>query len=35
MAYNAAERAYEHVKARILTGELDGHMLSEGVFATT
>lgn len=34
MAYNAAERAYEHVKARILTGELDGHMLSEGVFAT-
>lgn len=33
MAYNAAERAYEHVKARILTGELDGHMLSEGVFA--
>ena len=23
MAYNAAERAYEHVKARILTGELD------------
>lgn len=34
MAHNAAERAYEHVKARILTGELDGHMLSEGVFAT-
>ena len=34
MAHNAAERAYEHVKARILTGELDGHLVSEGVFAT-
>ena len=34
MAHNAAERAYEHVKARILTGELDAQLLSEGSLAS-
>ena len=34
MAHNAAHRAYDHVKARILTGELDAQLVSEGDFAT-
>ncbi|WP_223286039.1 GntR family transcriptional regulator [Kocuria atrinae] len=33
MPTNAAERAYAHAKARILTGELDGELLSEGIVA--
>jgi len=30
---NAAERAYAHAKARILSGELEGQLLSEGIVA--
>lgn len=33
MPTNAAERAYAHAKARILFGELDGELLSEGIVA--
>lgn len=33
MRSNAAERAYGRVKSRILTGELDGELLSEGAVA--
>ena len=33
MGRNAAEHAYEHVKNRILTGELDGQLVSEGSVA--
>ena len=34
MSTNAAQRAYTVIKARILTGALDGQLLSEGAFAT-
>lgn len=33
MSTNAAERAYAHAKARILSGELEGQLLSEGIVA--
>ena len=33
MPSNAAERAYAHTKQRILHGELDGELLSEGMVA--
>lgn len=33
MPTNAADRAYAHTKSRILTGELDGELLSEGAVA--
>lgn len=33
MPTNAADRAYAHTKSRILSGELDGELLSEGTVA--
>lgn len=33
MSTNAAERAYAYAKARILSGELEGQLLSEGIIA--
>lgn len=33
MPANAADRAYAHTKSRILSGELDGELLSEGTVA--